>query len=363
MKNTSLSHLRALAGSLAMALRAQKQLSGHFVDRSTKAQIKKALDALSDANKSTQETPKPKSGSENRFELNEPEIKVQENTNLKPSFIPESNVSASENKPKKTELQELDSLEETKTEETKLELDSLEETKTEEIKASLTPWHVSSPKAEVTVPKNKTVSVSELLNSRTSTIFDKIKATKTLKSCYSALNGCGDCGLSNGRTKLVFGSGDNNARLLIVGGPPSEEEDQKGLPFVGKSGTLLNKILSGIKISHNDVYFTNVVKCHPPTGRAPKQGEIEKCLPILQHQIALIKPEVIVLMGEIAAKALFSASINFSDACGRWRSFKNIQVMTTYHPSFLLEEEPEEIITKRKRKMWFDMKKIMEQLS
>ena len=178
-------------------------------------------------------------------------------------------------------------------------------------------------------------------------------AAETLEQIQMDLGDCLRCRLSAGRTRIVFGQGAAQARLVFVGEAPGFEEDRSGLPFVGPAGQLLTKIIEAMKLTRDQVYICNVIKCRPPDNRDPLPDEISTCRPFLERQLESIKPEVICTLGSHAARTLLDTDLPISRLRGHLHAFKTIKVMPTYHPAYLLRN-PE-----RKRDVWEDMKKIM----
>lgn len=170
--------------------------------------------------------------------------------------------------------------------------------------------------------------------------------------------GCVKCELHKGRTKVVFGTGNRSAQLVFVGEGPGADEDQQGIPFVGRSGQLLDKIMAAMDWKREDVFICNVVKCRPPDNRTPLPDEVAACSPYLVEQLELIAPKVIVTLGGSAAKALLKVTAGIMSIRGKWHSFQGIPVMPTYHPAFLLHQYTEE----NRRAVWDDMKKAKEKL-
>lgn len=166
------------------------------------------------------------------------------------------------------------------------------------------------------------------------------------------LGQCRRCGLSAKRTHIVFGEGDPNARLVFVGEGPGFEEDRSGHPFVGPAGQLLTKIIEALKLSRDQVYICNVIKCRPPGNRNPATEEIAACRPFLERQIDAIRPEAICTLGTFAAQTLLNTQQPISKLRGRFHTYNGIRLMPTYHPAYLLRN-PEQ-----KRAVWEDMKKI-----
>jgi DNA polymerase len=158
----------------------------------------------------------------------------------------------------------------------------------------------------------------------------------TLEQLEGLINKCTACKLHEGRNKFVFGSGNPNADVMVVGEGPGAEEDKRGLPFVGRAGKLLTDILKAIKFERDEVYIANIVKCRPPDNRTPLPDEMETCLPYLKKQIEIIKPKVILCLGLTAAKGLLKKRDSLTSMRGKVFEFENIKVMVTYHPAALL---------------------------
>lgn len=168
---------------------------------------------------------------------------------------------------------------------------------------------------------------------------------------------CYNCRLSKTRKNTVFGEGNINAELMFIGEGPGEDEDNTGRPFVGKAGQLLTKMISAMGLDRKDVYIANIVKCRPPNNRNPDNDEALICLEYLKEQIKLIKPKYIICLGSVASRYLFNEDIKISIERGKWRSFNGIDVMLSYHPSFLLRS-PE-----RKKEAWLDLQEVMKKMN
>lgn len=187
----------------------------------------------------------------------------------------------------------------------------------------------------------------------------QVSATQTLEKVSSLealqnfIGDCQLCKLCQKRTNLVFGIGNPHADLMFVGEGPGADEDQQGEPFVGRAGQLLTKMIKAMGFSRDDVYIANVVKCRPPNNRNPEPDEVEMCSPFLQKQIELVKPKVIVALGKFAAQTMCETVIPISKLRGQFREIRGIQIMPTFHPSYLLRN-PE-----MKRPVWEDLKKVM----
>jgi uracil-DNA glycosylase family 4 len=164
---------------------------------------------------------------------------------------------------------------------------------------------------------------------------------------------CTRCKLHRlGRTQVVFGTGSPSADLMFVGEAPGADEDEQGMPFVGKSGQLLTKIIEAIDLKREDVYIANVIKCRPPQNRNPEPDEIETCEPFLFQQIDLIKPKVIVTLGKFAAQCLLRSEEPISRLRGRLFDYRGAKLIPTFHPAYLLRNPSS------KREVWEDMKLV-----
>lgn len=168
--------------------------------------------------------------------------------------------------------------------------------------------------------------------------------------------GCRQCKLCTTRTQTVFASGDPGARLMLVGEGPGAEEDRQGLPFVGAAGELLNKILAAIGLARDAVYVANIVKCRPPGNRDPEPDEVRACRGYLERQIDLVRPDVIVALGRIAAQELLGTDASLSRLRGDWHEVRGIPVRVTYHPAALLRNAA------WKRPTWEDMQLVRDRL-
>ncbi|MBI4584628.1 MAG: uracil-DNA glycosylase [Planctomycetes bacterium] len=164
---------------------------------------------------------------------------------------------------------------------------------------------------------------------------------------------CRSCPLCQGRTQTVFGAGDPCARLMFIGEGPGFDEDRLGEPFVGKAGQLLDRMIQAMGLSRREVYIANVVKCRPPDNRVPFPVEMIACMPYLRRQIEIIRPLVLCALGSTAAKALLQTTESISRLRGRFFDYQGIPLLPTFHPSYLLRNEPD------KRLAWEDLQKLM----
>ena len=170
---------------------------------------------------------------------------------------------------------------------------------------------------------------------------------------------CTRCKLHTlGRTQVVYGVGNPQAKLMFVGEAPGADEDVQGEPFVGRAGQLLTKIIESIGLQRSDVYIANVIKCRPPGNRNPEPDEVSQCQPFLFRQIDLIQPRVIVALGTFAAHALLNSDAPISRLRGRVQPYRHgAKLIPTFHPAYLLRSPD------RKRDVWEDMKKVRELLA
>ena len=190
-------------------------------------------------------------------------------------------------------------------------------------------------------------------------------AAAKLAALAETVKACRKCEhLAAFRTQTVFGVGNPHAELMFVGEAPGADEDKQGEPFVGRAGELLTKIIGAMGLSRDDIYIANVLKCRPdmppntPGNRPPTALEMQRCLPYLREQIAIIQPRVLVALGKTAMAGLTGAEDSMGAMRGRWFSFENIPLLATYHPSYLLRNGS----NAEKRKVWEDMMLVMEKL-
>lgn len=183
------------------------------------------------------------------------------------------------------------------------------------------------------------------------------KTPKSLKVDFEKLsqiaNSCHLCELSKTRKNVVFGYGNTNATIMFIGEAPGANEDEQGLPFVGRAGDILTKIIENVlELKRSDVYIANIIKCRPPNNRVPNDFEASMCLPYIHRQIELVNPKIIVLLGTTSYKYLLKDSTPISKVRGQVFMYKNIKVIPTYHPSYLLRNES------AKKDVYIDMLKV-----
>jgi uracil-DNA glycosylase family 4 len=178
-----------------------------------------------------------------------------------------------------------------------------------------------------------------------------------LEKVCRQMGNCQLCPLGKTRKNLVFGDGNPRAQIVFVGEAPGADEDEQGLPFVGRAGQLLTDIIvKGLKLQRKDVYICNILKCRPPNNRNPLPDEISKCEPFLKKQLQIISPKIICALGTFAAKTLLKTDIPISALRGRFHSYEGIKLMPTYHPAYLLRNPS------AKKPVWDDVQMIMKEI-
>jgi len=181
---------------------------------------------------------------------------------------------------------------------------------------------------------------------------EKWEKTTSLNELEKLICNCTKCRLHEKRNKFVFGTGNPNADVLVIGEGPGAEEDKQGLPFVGRAGKLLTDMLKAIKFEREEVYIGNVVKCRPPENRTPMQDEMETCMPYLKKQVELIKPKLILCLGLTAAKGLLKKRESLGELRKSVFEYEGAKVIVTYHPAALLRNPH------WKKDCWEDLKKF-----
>jgi len=175
-----------------------------------------------------------------------------------------------------------------------------------------------------------------------------------LQQIVAEIGDCTRCPLAyGGRRNIVFGDGDPNARLMFVGEGPGADEDAQGLPFVGKSGQLLNNMIGAMGLSREQVYIANIVKCRPPANRAPEPLEANTCTQFLAQQMDVVQPEFVVALGATAATYLLGVRQSLASLRGHWHEVRGAKAIVTYHPAFLLRDP------RQKGEAWKDLQMVM----
>ena len=205
-------------------------------------------------------------------------------------------------------------------------------------------------------PKN----ISTLNSSKANTDQNDEKM-KTLIQVKDELGDCTRCKLSQGRKNIVFGSGNPKADLVFVGEGPGADEDEQGLPFVGRAGKKLTEIIEkGMNLNREkDTYICNIVKCRPPGNRDPEKDEIEACNPFLLQQLKAIQPKVVVALGKPAASTLLGRNVPITKERGTWHDYEGFKLMLTFHPAYLLRAYTIE----NRKAVHNDMKMVLKELN
>lgn len=206
---------------------------------------------------------------------------------------------------------------------------------------------LNSLDSEINISNNSEPK-SEAILSNEPIIEDNISLEEfRLKICE-----CKKCPLGETRNNFVFGSGNPNANLMIIGEAPGADEDEQGMPFVGKAGQLLTKIIEAIEFSRDEVFIANIIKCRPPQNRRPTNEETSTCIGYLNKQIEIIKPKLIVALGLTAIDSLTGKAHKMGDTRGKFFEYQGIPLMVTYHPAALLYDP------KLKASVWEDVQKL-----
>ncbi len=213
-----------------------------------------------------------------------------------------------------------------------------------------------SPSSETFPPSGEAGKPAVPRSAQSADLEAGANPVETLKEIQTDLGDCTRCRLCEGRKNIVFGVGNPNADLVIVGEAPGRDEDIQGEPFVGRAGQLLTRMLAAIGLRREDVYICNVIKCRPPENRNPLPDEVASCEPFLVRQIRSLRPKVILAMGKFAAQTLLNTEERISGLRGRFREYQGVPVMPTFHPAYLLRNPA------MKREVWKDMQLVMDRL-
>ena len=180
---------------------------------------------------------------------------------------------------------------------------------------------------------------------------------ETWEELEKSIENCNKCKLCKTRQNIVFGTGNKNAKLMLIGEGPGADEDRLGEPFVGRAGKLMNLAFEAIGLKREDVYIANIVKCRPPANRNPEDDEAMACMNYLRNQVILVKPEIIVLLGSVALKNILGKEYGITASRGKWIEKKEIKYMPTWHPAALLRDETKKI------EFIKDLKLVIEELN
>jgi uracil-DNA glycosylase len=182
------------------------------------------------------------------------------------------------------------------------------------------------------------------------------KSAETLEDIWTDVGDCTRCPLWEGRTNIVHTEGNRRSRLMFVGEAPGADEDAQARPFVGRAGQLLTKIIEAIGMKREDVMIGNVNRCRPPGNRPPTEEEASICKPFLLREIAVVQPEVIVVLGNTATRNLLETKVGITRLRGHFQEYRGVKVMPTFHPAYLLRDPS------KKQETWQDLKKVRDYL-
>ena len=225
--------------------------------------------------------------------------------------------------------------------------DFLESTKLSRLSSRSESGSFTFEKSEI---QNKSESKEETLFGDMSPALPE--TGETIEAIRADIGNCTRCPLCEGRTQIVHSTGNFRADLMFVGEAPGADEDAQGFPFVGRAGQLLTKIIEGIELKREDVFIGNINRCRPPGNRQPTLPEAETCRPFLLREIAVVKPKVIVVLGNTACQNLLDTKIGITKLRGSFHDYFGVKVMPTFHPAYLLRDP------RKKREVWEDMKKV-----
>ena len=216
-------------------------------------------------------------------------------------------------------------------------------------------WTQSVPDTTPAMRDVATESVAEVaepVNTAATPAVTENSQTVQWQSLQAKVAACTKCELHSSRTQTVFGVGNHNADVLVIGEAPGLDEDAQGEPFVGRAGALLNAMLQAIDLQREQVYIANILKCRPPGNRDPHVDEVAQCQPYLQQQIELLQPKVIFAVGRIAAQSLLQSDDAVGKLRGKLHDYQGIPLLVSYHPAYLLRKPTE------KRKAWQDLLRL-----
>jgi DNA polymerase len=216
--------------------------------------------------------------------------------------------------------------------------------------------YVASLPPEMLAPMPKPVSFDDLVP-LPAVVVPADERAAALAAVQAEIGDCTRCPLAYaGRRNIVFADGDPNARLMFIGEGPGADEDASGVPFVGKAGQLLNNMITAMGLKREEVYIANIVKCRPPANRQPEFVEASTCSPFLIQQMDIVRPQVIVALGQTAATYLLGVKQSLASLRGVWHEARGAKVAVTYHPAFLLRDP------RQKGEAWKDLQRVMAEL-
>src|SRR2546423_474839 len=218
------------------------------------------------------------------------------------------------------------------------------------------PKRVTRPQTVIQQSPAENVSASSLFGDLSRSAAKLARSSETFEQIHTEVGDCTRCPLYSGRTHVVHTEGNRKARLMFVGEAPGADEDIQARPFVGRAGQLLTKIIEAIGLKREEVLIGNINRCRPPGNRAPTAEDAAMCQPYLLREIAVVQPEVIVVLGNTAMKNLLDTREGITKLRGRFQDYKGIKVMPTFHAAYLLRDPS------KKRETWEDLKKVRDYL-
>ena len=219
------------------------------------------------------------------------------------------------------------------------------------------PIYNAEPRSESPIPARVFAKVETSFDQPYATAIPAAERSTALEIIRAEVVGCVKCSdLARTRKQTVFGVGNPNTRICLLGEAPGADEDQQGEPFVGASGQLLNKIIAACKLKREDIYILNAIKCRPPGNRNPSDVEVDNCWHFAHQQLEIIQPEFIVCLGAVPTKALLKTTQSIGRLRGVFHTYRNSRVVVTYHPSYLLRTPSAKV------HVWNDMKMLMSEM-
>ena len=218
---------------------------------------------------------------------------------------------------------------------------------------------MANQKATLETFRPNTMSPKPIVQNLKLSLFEASPATpvprerETLEQIRADLGDCQRCRLASTRKTIVFGQGNPHAELVFVGEGPGADEDEQGLPFVGRAGQLLNRMMQLVGLMREEVYICNILRCRPPNNRPPQPEEAAHCREYLEETLDLVRPRYICALGATAAKYLLGTTLGITKMRGKFYDYRGIPVMCTFHPSYLLRDPT------KKKEVWDDMKALL----
>ncbi len=233
-------------------------------------------------------------------------------------------------------------------------LSLLESTRLSKLGSAIPPSKPTTPAPKTEMPKPTVSPAAKLFGDRNAALPE---TGETIEAIRADIGDCRRCGLCDGRTNIAHSTGNFAADLMFVGEAPGADEDAQGAPFVGRAGQLLTKIIEAIGFKRDEVFIGNINRCRPPMNRAPLPDETAACKPFLLREIAVVRPKVIVVLGNTAMKNLLDTKEGITKIRGIFQDYYGVKVMPTFHPAYLLRDPS------KKREVWDDMKKVRDYLN